>query len=214
MEIMRNRYLILIAVILFTSILVNFLSYDTYHKAEAGLQAVKSIPLEIGRWQGKDIPIENLVYEILETKSIIQRTYTSNAQEVFLSIVYYPETKVDFHAPEGCLGGQGIQIDKSAKNIDIINDGKKVKIKLSQLIWQREGKESLVYYFYKAGEFIGQDYIKLRLNLAINKFSNNKEKSGSLIRFSTPILSGDIQKASNILSGFLNELYPFLIKYL
>jgi len=60
---------------------------------------------------------------------------------------------------------------------------------------------------------MGENYIKLRLNLAINKFSNN-EKSGSLIRISTPIQMSDTQEASKILLDFTQELYPYLIKYL
>jgi len=88
-----------------------------------------------------------------------------------------------------------------------------VGINLNQLIWQKENQERLVYYFYKAGKFMGENYIKLRLNLAINKFSNN-EKSGSLIRISTPIQMSDTQEASKILLDFTQELYPYLIKYL
>lgn len=199
---------------LIASVLVNFLTYDTYHKAGAGIETIASIPLELGRWQGKDVPLEKLVYEILETRSIINRIYrTENGQEVFLSIVYYPDTKVDFHAPEGCLGGQGIELEKSSTTITLINNSKTVKINLNQLIWQQGSRENLVYYFYKAGKFVGQSYIKLRLSLAKNKFTN-KTKSGSLIRVSTPIPTGDTQKASNILIDFTEQLYPVLIKYL
>jgi len=214
MEKIGKRYIALIAILVFTSLFVSFLSYDTFHKAGAGIQAIKKIPLEVGKWQGKDIPLDDRVYEILETKSVIHRVYyTENGKEVFLSIVYFPETKVEFHAPEGCLGGEGIQIAKSARKINLIVDGKEVKINSNQLIWQREGKENLVYYFYKAGKFLEQSYIRLRLALAINKFTN-REKSGSLVRVSTPILSGDIQEASNVLINFIGELHPFLIKYL
>lgn len=214
MESTKNRYLILIAIMFLTSALVNFLSYDTYHKAETGIQAIKNIPLEFGRWHGKDVPLENLVYEILETKSIIQRTYhTADGQDVLLSIVHYPETKVDFHVPEACLGGQGIQIQKTANFIYIVNDGNKIRLDLNQLIWKRDAEDKLVFYFYKAGNFLGRSYIKLRFNLAITKFTNT-EKSGSLIRLSTPIEAGDIEKASATLIDYLNELYPFLIRYL
>lgn len=199
---------------LLASVLVNFLTYDTYHKAEVGIETIASIPLELGRWQGKDVPLEKLVYEILETRSIINRVYhTETGQEVFLSIVYYPDTKVDFHAPEGCLGGQGIELEKSSATITLINNSKTVEINLNKLVWQKGNRENLVYYFYKTGEFLGQSYIKLRLNLATNKFTN-KARSGSLIRISTPIPIGDTQKASNILVDFVEQLYPSLIKYL
>ena len=163
----------ILIILLLTSLLVNFLSYDTYYRAEDGFQAVKNIPRKIERWYGQDIPLESRVYEILETKSIINRIYhTGKGHKVLLPVVYHPETKVDFHAPESCLGGKGIQIHEASKALIIVNGGQKVKINLNQLIWQQGGKEKLVYYFYKAGEFLGESYLKLRFSLAVNKFIN------------------------------------------
>ena len=214
MENMQNRYLIVIAIMFFASVFVHFLSYDTYYEAEAGIRAIKNIPLEFGQWQGKDIPLDEQIYEILETRSIITRAYRGkNGQEVLLSIVYYPETKVDFHAPESCLAGRGIQISKSDQTITVTPTEKKVTINLNRLIRQQAGSDELIYYFYKAGDFLGKNYIKLRLNLALNKFSR-KEKNGSLIRVSTPVFGEDYKSASNMLTRFIEDLYPYLIKYL
>ncbi|MEA3322718.1 MAG: EpsI family protein [Patescibacteria group bacterium] len=134
-------------------------------------------------------------------------------KKIFLSIVYYPETKVDFHAPEGCLAGQGIQISKTAKTIYITHKERKVKINLNQLVRKNNNSNELIYYFYKAGDFHGKSYIRLRLALAMNKFST-KEKSGALIRISTPALNSDYQPASENLISFIAELYPYLIKHL
>jgi len=206
MENMPKKYLIVIAIMLLASVFVHFLSYDTYYEAEAGIRAIRNIPLEFGQWQGKDIP--------LETRSIINRTYRGeNGQEVLLSIVYYPETKVDFHAPEACLAGKGIQISKSDQTITITSNKKKVTINLNRLIRKQAGSDELIYYFYKAGDFLGKNYIKLRLNLALNKFGR-KEKSGSLIRVSTPVVGEDYKSASNMLTRFIEDLYPYLSKYL
>jgi EpsI family protein len=202
--------LIVIAIMLLTSVFVHFLSYDTYYEAEAGIRAIKNIPLEFGQWQGKDIPLDEQIYEILETRSIINRAYCGeNGKEVLLSIVYYSETKVDFHSPEACLAGRGIQISKSAQTISITYNESKVKINLNRLIRQQVNSNELIYYFYKAGDFLGKNYIRLRLNLAINKFAN-REKSGSLIRVSVPVLHGDTQRASTTLVNFIEQLYPFL----
>lgn len=213
MEKIRNRHLILIIIMFLASVLVNFLTYETYHKAETGIQAIEKIPIKIGKWQGKDVTLDGQIYKFLETKSIIHRNYILNGKNVFLSIVYYPETKVDFHAPEACLAGQGIQISKNTKAIFIKYNGKKVKVKLNQLVRQNNNSNELIYYFYKAGDFIGQSYIKLRFTLAINKLSNNK-KSGALIRVSTPVLMDDEQKTEKILINFIEQLYPFVTKYL
>ena len=214
MEKLRRRFIILITIMLLTSVVVNWLNYDTFYKADAALQTIENIPLELGKWQGTDVPLEERVFEILETKSIINRRYhAENGKEVFLSIVYYPETKVDFHMPEACLGGQGIEIKKFRKSINITNDGHVFTIELNELLLRNGEKDSLVYYFYKAGEFVGSGYTSLRLNLAMNKFKN-LNKSASLIRISTPILFRNIQEASDNLEDFISRLYPLLIKYL
>ncbi|MBW1720058.1 MAG: EpsI family protein [Deltaproteobacteria bacterium] len=166
------------------------------------------MPLEFGQWQGKDIPLDERIYEILETRSIINRTYREeNGKKVLLSIVYYPETKVDFHAPEACLEGRGIQISKSYQTITITPNEKKVKINLNRLIRKQGGSDELIYYFYKAGDFLGKNYIKLRLNLALNKFGR-KEKNGSLIRVSTPVFGEDYKSASNTLTRIIGRSVP------
>jgi len=214
MEKLKSRYIILIAILLLTSVIVNYLSYDTFNKAKAASLTIGKIPLKLGKWKGRDIPLDERVYDILETRAIINRSYVCNGSSVFLSVVYYPETKVGFHGPEGCLGGKGIQISKSAQTIIISQqDSNRIRIDLNQLIRQKNGSPELVYYFYKAGNFIGRSYIYMRFNLAINKFFE-KEKSGALIRVSTPISDDNTQKAANVLTHFMEKLYPYLITYL
>lgn len=213
MEKIRNRYLITIAAMLVFTAIVNSLTFETYQKVDASIQTIENIPMNIDKWEGTDVFLNEQVYDILETKSIIHRNYSSNNTNVFLSLVYYPETKVDFHTPESCFGGQGLKVKKSLENIDIEADNQKVNIQLNRLIYERPGTEELVYYFYKAGEFIGNSYIGLRLNLAINTFTQ-KSKSGALIRVSTPIRNGDIGSSSEILTQFVEDLYPYLVNYL
>jgi len=211
MKMFKNRYLTLVLILAINSVLINFLSYDKYNEAQAGIQTIEKIPHSLGKWTGKDCPIEDLIFEILETKSIIHRNYQANKSNVLLSLVYYTQTKVDFHAPEGCLAGQGVNISKTVKDIFINEKGKSLKLIVNQLVRQKNGSEELIYYFYKAGDFIGPNYIKLRLALALNKLSS-KEKSGSLIRISTPIKANNVQEAHERLKEFIEELYPFLIK--
>jgi len=211
---MKARYLTVILLLLLAAVAVRLVSYDTYNNPEQGLSAISRVPLQFGRWQGQDMPLEENIYEILETRSIIHRTYVSpSGEKVFLSLVYYTETKVDFHAPEGCLAGQGVQVTKEEKYIDLHPNGENVRLGLNQLVRREEGLNTLVYYFYKAGHFLGENYLRLRFNLVLNKLISD-EKSGSLIRVSIPIANGPEgqEKAEAALTGFLEELYPFLLR--
>lgn len=213
---MRRNCFILLILLAGLAICVHLLSFDKTVSAEQGVETVKKIPLRIGDWQGRDFPLDSLVYDILETKSILHRSYRNRlGQDVFLSLVYYQETKVDFHAPEGCMGGQGVKTKKTPAKIKIVSEsGEKSTLEVNKLIQKQDNSTTLVYYFYKTGSFVGRNYIKLRLNLILNKFKGAR-KSGSLIRVSAPLTINDNGKKSHDeLESFVNELYPYLVKYL
>ena len=205
-----KKYIIVLALLAISALIVNYLSYDTFGRQGDGFDAIGQIPHVIGEWRGKDLSLEPSVYELLETKTIIHRQYTLNGTTLLLSIVYYPQTKVDFHAPESCLGGQGIQTRTSSRTINLSVGGRPVSLDINEIVWGKGSNESLVYYFYKAGSFVGNSYIRLRLALALNKFAST-EKSGSLVRVSIPVYFSDYGKAESALRAFLGELYPYVI---
>jgi len=210
---MKNRYLWLIIILLLQVLAVRAVSYDSQVSAEQGLEAVSRIPHSFGDWTGTDYPLDQSVYDILETRSIIHRSYENSVgAKVFLSVVYYAETKVDFHAPEACLGGRGIKIEKSSASIFI--DKLKSKLSINRIVQTGDsGSEDLVYYFFKAGPFMGRSYLKLRMNLILNKFSKQL-KSGSLIRVSTTIKNGNnFNLEEKLLGDFINKLSPYIIEF-
>jgi EpsI family protein len=211
---MKGRYLTVMVLLVLAAVTARFVGYDTYNNPEQGISAIAQIPLHFGQWQGKDLPLEEKIYEVLETRSIIHRSYSSpSGESVFLSIVYYTETKVDFHAPEGCLAGQGVQVTKEEKVISLHPEGREIQLGLNQLVRREEGTDTLVYYFYKAGKFLGQNYVRLRFNLVVNKLTS-EEKSGSLIRVTAPIAPGPDgeEKAAATLRNFLEGVYPYLLR--
>ncbi|MCP3933655.1 MAG: EpsI family protein [Bacteroidetes bacterium] len=209
---MKINYLILIVVMIFLSITIPLVSYDKAVTMEQGVKTVNQIPLRIGDWHGTDHTLDQLAYDILETKAILHRSYrNSQGREIFLSLVYYAETKVDFHAPEGCLGGQGVKTEKTPMTINITNaSGGTTSLKINKLIQKQDNRNTVVYYFYKTGFFVGRNYIKLRLNLVLNKFKEAK-KSGSLIRVSTTDNGKESQKE---LENFLSSLFPYLMEFI
>ena len=74
---LKIRYLIVILLLAVTASVVNGLQYDSSQDDESGLADLQPIPMQIGEWwQGKDFPLEEMVYEILETRAIIHRSYT------------------------------------------------------------------------------------------------------------------------------------------
>jgi len=189
------------------------LRYDSSQDDETGLAILQTIPMQIGKWKGQDVTLDETVYEILETRAIIHRNYTDNdSNTILLSIVHYNDTKVDFHAPEACLGGLGLSTTKSKKKLSVQGKkNKKISLEVAELLSKNNDRQLLSYYFYKSGSFLGQNYIKLRLMIAINRLAQ-QDSSGSLIRISTTLHKSK-DHASNILQNFLKELVMHVDSY-
>ena len=203
---LKFRYLIVVILLTVTIFVVYSLRYDSYRDDEINSDELQEIPMQFGDWQGQDLQLDEMVFEILETNAIIHRNYMDkHGNIILLSIVHYHDTKVDFHAPEACLGGLGLSTTKTKLKLDLeLTNSKKILLEVAQLLSKDNDKQLLSYYFYKSGDFLGQNYIQLRLNIAVNKLLE-KDSSGSLIRVSTS-LNGSKAKASRILINFLNEL--------
>lgn len=213
MGITRKKYITVLVLFALFALIVNYLSYEAFSRTDDGLEAIGRIPHVIGGWRGDDLHLDSNVYELLETKAIVHRNYTLNDTTVLLSVVYYPETKVDFHAPESCLGGKGIRTKSSVKRVQLDYNGDTVDLDINMILREYGEDRQVVYYFYKAGPFIGSSYIKLRFAVAFNKFSSRK-KSGALIRVSVPIYPSDLKEGETTLKKFMEALYPYVIEAL
>lgn len=211
---LKYRYLIVVLLLAVTASVVNGLQYSSeIDDSEAA--DLLPIPLQIAElWQGQDFPLEETVYEILETRAIIHRSYTrNNGENVFLSIVHYSDTKVDFHAPEACLGGRGLKTEKTDKTISFQSGDEQIALDVAEIMTTTSTGKTLTYYFYKSGDFVGSNYIKMRLSIAANKLFENDAR-GSLVRISTNFEPGKKAEAESLLAGFLQDLYPNIIQSL
>jgi EpsI family protein len=153
--------------------------------------------------------MDKIVADVLETDALVLNRYKRDQKSVLLAIVYYPDAKVDFHAPEACYSGRGIKIDKRIRAVDLNALG---TIHVNELNIDRGNSKELAYYFYKSGNFMGNSYFRLRFNLILNNLLAN-EKSGALVRISTPVI-GDGDDADSRLINFLDDFVPLFKKYL
>lgn len=206
---LKLRYLIVAVLLLATASIVLALQHNSFQDETAGLAELQKIPMQIGKWKGQDLPLDESVYEILETRAIIHRNYTDDlGNTVLLSIVYYHDTKVDFHAPEACLGGRGERTEKHKKRIMINRGNNSFFLEIAEILASSVNGKSVSYYFYKTGEFMGQNYIKMRFNLAKNSLFGG-DRRGSLIRFSVSLgTDGDQSKVEKLIESFMQQLMP------
>jgi len=207
---LKFRYLIVTLLLMVTAFMINSLQYDSYQDDETGLAILQAIPMKVGKWKGQDVSLDETVYEILETRAIIHRSFTlDNGDNIFLSVVHYHDTKVDFHAPEACLGGRGEKTTKTTKAITLFSGAQKRTIDMAEIIATKPTGQTLTYYFFKSGKFIGSNYIKMRLSIASNKLVRNDTR-GSLVRISTTIIPGNLATTKVILIDFMENLFPYI----
>ncbi|MBC8440668.1 MAG: EpsI family protein [Deltaproteobacteria bacterium] len=211
---LKFRYLIVVILLALTAFVVYNLRYDSSQDDETGLADLQAIPMQIGKWKGQDVSLDEMVYDILETRAIIHRSFNAdNEGNVFLSVVHYNDTKVDFHAPEACIGGRGFKTQKTTEILSLFSDIHQRTIEVAKMVTTRSTGQTLTYYFFKAGPFIGSNYIKMRLSIASNKLAMNDTR-GSLIRISTTLTPGNELAAKSLLINFLENLLPYVQKSL
>jgi len=204
----KSRVLVLIIVLAVAGLLSGLLSAQWYAPKGDG-SYLKNFPISHEGWKGEQIGMGKNVADILETDALVLNNYVKDGKSVVLGIVYYPDAKVDFHAPEACYSGRGVKIDKRIKPVTLKGLG---TINVNELSILRGYSKELVYYFYKSGGFMGNSYNRLRLNLVLNNLFSN-EKSGALVRISTPVI-GNPDNPDSRLVNFIDDFMPVFEKYL
>lgn len=207
MEKMKSRY-ILIIVTLFIFCWLN-LKYGYSNDARGqDRNILENIPLSAGEWEGVRYPLGEKIYKILATDQVLVNGYVRGKDIVTFSVVYYPELKVEFHPPEECNAARGDVVeDLGRKNIYVQTEGTNVRISVNQFIVDKGSNgRYLFYYFFKSSGYIGDSYIKLRMNMALSHLSDYRS-SGAMLVFSTRIKDG-IETSGNIIVDFMSDIFP------
>ena len=154
---------------------------------------------------GEDSPASESVREILETNTILARTYTSPVGEpVQLMIVYAENTRRSLHFPEVCFTGQGWETHgKSSIPIGTLFIGQRLTLQKGDV------RQAVVYWFKtgdtSTGSYFVNSYIWARDKLLM------KDPSAMLVRLSTPIGIQGEEEAYRVLNEFASGLAPVLL---
>lgn len=203
------RYFIFIVFLLVFAGISIGLRYNRPAKVQVD---ISQIPLNVGQWHGKEIPVEKETKDILETDMVLLRRYSNPSGDVVdLAIVYYKDSRVALHLPESCLMGQGSRLtERKPENIKIRD---RDSFDAMQLITKSDKVNYLVLYYFEAGEFRTSSYFAFRKQLLWNKLKG-KSTSGALVRFSIPVTEVNLQDNLIILKKFIYEMGGLLPPYL
>jgi EpsI family protein len=206
---MRKEQTKFIIVIVITLLTAGFIAKIGY---EPPLENNKffDFPMVIGEWKGEEVPMADYVYASLETKYSFLRNYRSDryAIPVNLSLVWFDDRMVAFHAPEACLGGVGINII-GKRPIKVSLNGSEHEI--NKLVVNYNNSKQIVLYFFDVDGKITTSQSIIRLNI-LKRRLEFKRSSATFVRLMTPIENNEEEITKEMLD-FLNSIYPLLPLY-
>lgn len=176
------------------------------------------------RWQGKELPLEEKVLDILKVSDYLMRIYnpTASSSEVTqttplapisLYIGYYESQKsgATYHSPKNCLPGAGWSFaDTSMASIPIAHGGQSILIN-KVLIQKGDNKQLVLYWYHDRGRVIASEYWA-KGYMIWDSMTNNRT-DGSLVRIIVPV-SGTTEEAFEVGVTFLNDMWPALLTHM
>jgi len=204
---MNNKTFFIVCVILAVVAVVGIIAYLPA-RMDIGLKVkVSDFPLTVGEWRGKELPIEDDVYRILETRNLFIREYKNKAGDlVYMYVVYSEDNRKVSHPPEVCLMGGGVTVvGKTPVQLTPV-------IRANKLLVEKADARDLMVYWYKAGKFYTDSYMKQQLKVVLGRIFG-KRSAGAMIRLSTDIKNADEQSAIKLIQSFTSQIEPLLEKY-
>lgn len=177
-----------------------------------------------GRWQGKDLPLEEKVLDILKVSDYLMRIYnpiapssgviqTPSLVPISLYIGYYESqrTGATYHSPKNCLPGAGWSFaDTSMASVPIANGGPSILIN-KVLIEKGVNKQLVLYWYHDRGRVIASEYWAKGYMIWDSMTANRTD--GSLVRIIVPV-SGTTEEAFEVGVAFLNDMWPALLSHM
>ena len=176
---------------------------------------LEDIPMELGEWKGKDMPITERVYQILETEDVLMREYiNSRGEKVDLAIVYSGASRAAFHPPEICyLGGGRELLNKNLETVEIGGSGENSTLRANKILMKDSFGKEIAWYWFTVGSKVTENYYLQQCYFIWNELSRNPA-GGSLIRVSARTTSNDISQADALGKDFIRLLAPLLPDYI
>jgi EpsI family protein len=134
----------------------------------------------------------------------------TDGSEILFTVVFSHVNRRVSHPPELCLmGGGWSRTNKDIQKFSIGDD----ELRINRLIIEKGSEKDVVMYLYKSGSRLTPNYYAQQLGIVINS-ALRRSTSSALIRFSCPIVDGDIEGATEQIERFAREAIPVLKKSL
>jgi EpsI family protein len=178
---------------------------------------LSTFPMELATWRGVDLPIDPESREVLGQGEFLLRRYTPedpDAPPADLFIAYFASQRTGetMHSPKNCLPGSGWS--PAQNRIVTLQIPGVAPFPVNEYVVVKGAQRQLVLYWYLShGRGIASEY-SAKIHLVLDAIKMNRS-DGSLIRISTPMLTGEtLDAAMQRLSPFAEETIPKLDGYI
>lgn len=164
-----------------------------------------SLPMAMGDWNGRDIPIEQRIIDAVKVDDYVSRGYFEKSSvPVLLYIGYYKSqrTGVTIHSPKNCLPGAGWQPVSSTRISVPLANGTSALVNL-YVIEKGLERQTVLYWYQSHGRIIASEYWA-KIYMVLDALRLNRTDS-ALVRVSTPIYP-DQQQSQERLVAFAQQL--------
>jgi len=162
-------------------------------------------PLEVGRWQGREQALSQWAYDALETPYVFVRDYArpGSPDPVNLSLVWFDDTNVAFHAPEACMSSKIRAAETARVTFDASGEHevKKLLVELGTIRY-------IMLYFFDVEGYVTTSQARIRLKLLANRLQFRRS-AATFIRVMAP-LKGDGHETIEELQVFLRDFMPVI----
>lgn len=167
-------------------------------------------PLVVGDWIGKEQTLSQWAYNALETPYVFVRDYTNprSIDTVNLSLVWFDDTNIAFHAPEACMSDR---IRASHATRIIFDESGEQEVK--KLLVELGGTKNVMLYFFDVNGYITTSQVCIRIKILYNRL-HLKRSAATFIRVIAPIRGDDETRTIEELQLFLKEFMPVIREYM
>ena len=195
----------------------------TRTEATALTRPLRTLPLSIGRWEGRDGPaFDAQVVAVLGVDEYVSRGYFAPGEPwVSLYVGYYRSQRQGqtMHSPLNCMPGAGWEpVARGRVAVPVAAGGGvgRDRVEVSRLIVQKGLDRQLVLYWYQAhGRVVASEYWG-KIYTVVDAIRLNRS-DGALVRVIVPIASQDAaaeQATERIALEFVSTLLPVLSPHL
>jgi EpsI family protein len=189
-------------------------------------EPLSKLSMSIGGWEGREIPLDGYVLDVLGKGVFLNRTYIPvrqgqqhNSREndngpIGLFIGYFPTQRTGqaIHSPQNCLPGAGWNFESKGVTDLVDSAGTRYRVG-TYLISNGKDRDQVLYWYRSHGRSIASDYAAKWYTLTDSILHNRTD--AALIRVITPLQQGESpQDAKQRAVSFAEQMNPMLSAYI